>query len=84
MFGNQIFEKQFFFPVSSFFKCHCQDRFRDLVSPKAVATALRSLSQNRDEMPRGQERRELPTRMPVPRVDWWWLPGVHARRAQTS
>lgn len=34
-----------------FFKCHCQDRFRDLVSLEAVATALYSLSQNRDAMP---------------------------------
>lgn len=63
MFGNQIFEKQFFFSdFFFFFKCHCQDRFRDLDSPEVVATALHSLSQKGDIiMPqaRGVERFQL-------------------------
>lgn len=59
MFGNQIFEKQFFFSVFSFFKCRCQDRFRDSVSPEAVATALGSLSQNGDEMPQARSARSF-------------------------
>lgn len=76
MFGNQIFEKQFFFSVFSFLSATAKIGSGIRFPPKAVARALHSLGQNGDKMPRARSA-EVSTGTQV-RVDWLWLPGVQA------
>lgn len=76
MFGNQIFEKQFFFSVFSFLSATAKIRSGIWFPPELLPRRYTPSARTEIKCPgRGAQRFRLARQV---RVDWLWLPRVQA------